>query len=150
MTEFTPVESLLGGLLIGISATLLMHGIGRIAGISGIVGGLFNRPSRDELGWRAAFLIGLLAASALTYPLAPSLSAIGANLPLNADIGAPAWLIVIAGLLVGYGTRMGAGCTSGHGVCGIGRLSPRSIVATCIFMGTAALTVFAHKLVLGA
>ena len=150
MTEFTPVESLVGGLMIGTSATLLMHGIGRIAGISGIVGGLLIRQSRDEAAWRIAFLVGLIAAAALTFPLAPALSAVSANLPMQINISGAPWLVVFAGVLVGYGTRMGSGCTSGHGVCGIGRFSKRSLVATAIFMGTAVITVYVSKHVAGA
>lgn len=150
MTEFTPIESLIGGLMIGASATLLMYGIGRIAGISGVVGTLLTRQPAGETAWRIAFIVGLLIAAALTFPLAPALKVIGANLPMQADIAASPWLVIVAGVLVGYGARLGSGCTSGHGVCGIGRLSKRSIVATMTFMVTAALTVYLSKWIAGA
>lgn len=145
MNSFSPVESLVGGLLIGASAVLLMHGIGRIAGISGIVGGLLQKQPQHEVSWRLAFLAGLLGAAALVTELAPFFSFISANLPLTVEVTDSLLLIVGAGLLVGYGTRLGSGCTSGHGVCGIGRLSLRSIIATVVFMGVAALTVFLMK-----
>ena len=114
-THFTPGAALLGGVLIGLAAAALILVNGRIAGISGIVGGLF-RPQRGEVGWRLAFVGGLLAA--------PLLYGLWAPLPA-ARIEAGPLLIVLAGLLVGVGTRYGAGCTSGHGVCGLSRLSPR-------------------------
>lgn len=140
MTDFTPVSALLGGLLIGTSATLLLVLTGRIAGISGIVGGLLT-PRRGDLGWRISFIAGLLIA-----PFAFRLVG-GAIPPLVIDVS-PA-VLVLAGLLVGFGTRLGAGCTSGHGVCGIGRASPRSLVATGVFMATAIATVFLTRHVLG-
>jgi uncharacterized membrane protein YedE/YeeE len=126
----------LGGVLIGLAAALLIVCNGRIAGISGIVGGLLA-PVRGELAWRLAFLAGLLAA-----PLAYRLL-IGPLPALRIDAGAGA--LVAAGLLVGLGTRLGSGCTSGHGVCGISRLSPRSFVATALFMGAGFATVFALR-----
>lgn len=138
MTEFTPFYSALGGALIGISAMLLLWSLGRIAGISGIVGGLFEMPLKSaDSGWRWTFIAGFLLV-ALLYPVLapealPALEVTFANQSL--------WPLVAGGLLVGYGTRLGSGCTSGHGVCGIGRLSARSIVATVIFMATAAVTV---------
>jgi uncharacterized membrane protein YedE/YeeE len=130
--HFTPASSLIGGLLIGLSASVLILFIGRIAGISGILGGLV-RPRRGEVGWRIAFVAGLLAAPAL-YSLfvAPSESRIDAGWPV----------LVAAGLLVGVGTRYGAGCTSGHGVCGLARLSPRSLAAVIAFMASGFLTTF--------
>jgi len=140
LTDFTPVSALLGGLLIGTSATLLLVLTGRIAGISGIVGGLLT-PRRGDLGWRISFIAGLLIA-----PFAFRLVG-GAIPPLVIDVS-PA-VLVLAGLLVGFGTRLGAGCTSGHGVCGIGRASPRSLVATGVFMATAIATVFLTRHVLG-
>jgi len=124
--------SLAGGLLIGVAAALLVLFNGRIAGISGIVGGLL-RPSRGEVGWRLAFVFGLLSA-----PLAYSLVAV---LPAR-QIDASAPLLILAGVLVGIGTRYGTGCTSGHGVCGLSRLSPRSLVATLAFMASGFATVF--------
>lgn len=129
-TPFTPLLSLAGGLLIGASAGLLWLGLGRIAGISGIVGGVIARAERD---WRLAFISGLLVAGILarTLDIAPA---------INLDGSAP--LLIIAGLLVGTGTALGGGCTSGHGICGLSRLSPRSMVATAIFMVIAFIVVF--------
>jgi uncharacterized membrane protein YedE/YeeE len=128
MADFTPLSAAIGGALIGMAAVLLMVLIGRISGISGIVGGLLSTDARDK-GWRIAFLAGLVMA-----PLAGSL----AGYSLAAPSLSASWPVVIAGgLLVGFGTRMASGCTSGHGVCGIARLSPRSIVATVVFMVTA-------------
>ena len=130
--HFTPWSSFAGGLLIGVAvaAFVLIHG--RIAGISGILGGLL-RPAGQDVGWRIAFVVGLLAA--------PALYALFARLP-SATIEAGFPVMVIAGLLVGVGTRYGAGCTSGHGVCGISRLSPRSLIATLAFMTAGFATVF--------
>ena len=131
-THFTPWTSLAGGLLLGLAAALFILLNGRVLGISGIVAGLV-RPWRGDAGWRVAFLAGLLAA-----PLAWSLFA-----PLvEARFPAGPALLVLAGLLVGWGTREGSGCTSGHGVCGLARLSPRSLVATLAFMATGFATVF--------
>jgi uncharacterized membrane protein YedE/YeeE len=131
--DFTPVSGLIGGLLIGLATALMMLFNGRIAGISGIVGGLLARKG-SEVGWRAVFVVGLLL-GAFVYMLATS----GA-LPVNIQTSLPA--MVIAGLLVGFGTRLGSGCTSGHGVSGIARFSKRSIVATLVFMGAAIITVY--------
>lgn len=130
MHNFTPLSGLLGGALIGLATALLMLLTGRIAGISGIFGGMLRS---DDRGWRIAFIAGLIAA-----PLLAALA--GAALPMPA-MPANMILIVIGGVLVGFGSRMGSGCTSGHGVCGIARLSSRSIAATAIFMGTAIVTV---------
>lgn len=127
----TVLSAIGGGALIGAAASLLLLAHGRIAGISGILGGLF-RPDTGDRAWRAAFLIGLLAAgvvAAIVYP-----SAVGAS-----PVALP--LVGVAGLLVGFGTRLGHGCTSGHGVCGISRMSARSRAATGVFMVVAALTV---------
>src|SRR5262245_4631061 len=131
-THFTPWNSLLGGLAIGIAAAMLALLNGRIAGVSGILGGLLA-PARGEVGWRVAFVAGLMFAPAV-YQLASRFPAptIEASYPL----------LLLAGLLVGLGTSYGAGCTSGHGVCGISRLSPRSFVATVMFMLAAFVTVF--------
>jgi uncharacterized membrane protein YedE/YeeE len=124
MTAFTPYSALAGGVLIGLAASLLLMGYGRIAGISGIAGNLIV-GKRGDRAWRGAFLLGLLVAGLLAAVLTPH--AIGAApRPLAAIAG--------AGLLVGIGTRLGSGCTSGHGVCGLSRLSPRSLVATLTFM----------------
>jgi uncharacterized protein len=141
MENFTPVASAAGGMLIGLAAALLWLGLGRIAGISGIVGGILP-IRRKETAWRAAFLAGLLAA-----PLLLGVAA-GYSAPVPALESVD--LLAIAGLLVGFGTRLGSGCTSGHGVCGIARLSPRSLVATGIFMAVAAATVFLVRHVIGA
>ncbi|QIN77590.1 YeeE/YedE family protein [Rubrobacter marinus] len=133
MDGFTPVSGLLGGMMIGLAATLLLLLNGRISGISGIVGGLVSPGTRRGAGWRVAFVAGLVL-GAFSY------AAAAGGLPGGVEASVP--VLVIAGLLVGFGTRLGSGCTSGHGVCGIARLSKRSIVATAVFMGVAALTVF--------
>jgi uncharacterized membrane protein YedE/YeeE len=129
-------SGLLGGVLIGVSATLLLWSIGRIAGISGIVNRLVSAP-RSERAWRAAFLLGMMAAGGIAMqflPYAPSRPQTGSTV-----------LLLLAGLLVGFGTRMGGGCTSGHGVCGLGRLSWRSLAAVLTFMATAIATVFVMR-----
>lgn len=132
---FTPASALIGGAMIGVASVALAVALGRIAGISGIVGGLL-RPIAGDIGWRAAFVAGVLAA-----PLAYSL---WAPIPaLRIDASMP--ILIAAGLLVGAGTRMGSGCTSGHGVCGLSRGSLRSLVATVAFMGAGFLTVFAVR-----
>jgi len=130
--EFTPLNSLLGGMLIGLAASLLILLNGRIAGISGILGGLLTAKGNDT-NWRLAFLSGLIVAP-LIYGAVHALPAV--------TINAGNTTIIIAGLLVGIGTRYGSGCTSGHGVCGIARLSPRSIAATCAFILAGVVTVF--------
>ena len=134
-THFTPGTSLVGGLLIGLAAALFILANGRIAGISGILGGLL-RPSGNDVVWRLAFLLGLVVAPAVASvfiaPAAPTIDA-------NAEV------LVIAGLLVGIGTRYGGGCTSGHGICGLSRLSPRSLIATLAFMGSGMAIVFVMR-----
>ena len=136
---FTPGSALAGGALIGLAAALFIHANGRIAGISGIVGGLL-RPTPGDRGWRLAFVLGMVAA-----PLLWGLAATLPPLIIVAD-----WpLLVVAGLIVGISTRYGAGCTSGHGVCGISRLSPRSLVATLAFMGSGFATVYVVRHWLG-
>ncbi|TCZ61025.1 YeeE/YedE family protein [Roseicella aquatilis] len=139
MTSFTPLASAAGGVLIGASAAVLWLTLGRIAGISGILGGLTGAPGGDR-AWRLAFLTGLVGA-----PLAWA-AALG---PPEVRIAAGPLTLVLAGLLVGFGTRLGSGCTSGHGVCGLARLSPRSVAATVVFMATAAATVFVARHVIG-
>jgi uncharacterized protein len=131
--SFTPVSGLMGGLLIGLAVTLMMLLNSRIAEISSIVSGLLT-PKSGDTGWRAAFVVGLLL-GALAFILA-----VGG--PTQVDVLAAPPAILIGGLLVGFGTRMGSGCTSGHGLCGIARFSRRSIVATAVFFGVAMLTVF--------
>jgi uncharacterized membrane protein YedE/YeeE len=132
MAPFDPISALAGGALIGLAAVLMMLMTGRIAGISGILGGVLMPGAVDRF-WRLAFIGGLIAA-----PLVCGM--LGWPLPIPRI---PAgWLVIVAaGMLVGFGARLGGGCTSGHGVCGIARLSPRSIVATCIFMAAAIVTV---------
>lgn len=125
MENFTPLSALAGGALIGLSASLLWLTTGRIAGISGILGSLLG-PEKGDAGWRLAFLAGLMTAPLLAAGASGALPkvTIAASLPL----------LVLGGLLVGFGTRLGGGCTSGHGVCGVARLSRRSLVATLLFM----------------
>ncbi|MGD0151271.1 MAG: YeeE/YedE family protein [Xanthobacteraceae bacterium] len=140
MANFTPVSAAIGGALIGLAAVLLMLFTGRIAGISGIAGGLFN-PRTDDRLWRVAFIAGLILA-----PLAAAL--LGHPVPMPQMPGSMI-TVAVAGLLVGFGTRLGNGCTSGHGICGIARLSPRSIVATLIFMIAAIIVVALTHHVIG-
>lgn len=129
MENFTPVSALIGGVLIGLGAVGLMAFSGRIAGIAGIAGGLFFGARGEDIGWRLAFVAGLIAGPGVVLALG------GALPPIQID--APLTVVVLGGLLVGFGTRLGNGCTSGHGVCGLARLSPRSAVATLTFMATA-------------
>ncbi|MBS7539602.1 YeeE/YedE family protein [Ancylobacter lacus] len=140
MTAFTPLAALLGGALIGLSAVLLMLIEGRIAGISGMASRILP-PWRGGIAPRAAFLAGLVAAPFVVQAVtgSPVAQTVSANLPLMAA----------AGLLVGFGAVLGSGCTSGHGVCGLARLSPRSLVATLTFMATGFLTVFLMRHLLG-
>lgn len=138
MANFTPLSAAIGGALIGLASALLMLTLGRIAGISGIFS---DALLGGDKSWRVAFLAGLIAAPVLA-------------MLAGADVPAPQmpgnWLvIVIAGLLVGFGTRLGGGCTSGHGICGIARISPRSIAATIIFVATAMIVVFVSRHVVG-
>lgn len=134
MDSFTPWSALLGGALIGLASAAMLLLNGKVAGVSGIVSGLL-RPVAGDTAWRALFVVGLLSGGLLLrwlYPAAFDLS------------GAPSLgLVALAGVLVGVGTRLGNGCTSGHGVCGVSRLAPRSLLATATFMLTGALTVFA-------
>lgn len=130
--NFTPWPALAGGLLIGLAAAALLLFNGRIAGISGILGGLLH-PKRGDMAWRVAFLAGLV--------IAPLAYGVFAPLP-DVGIDAGPWTLVAAGLLVGLGTRYGSGCTSGHGVCGLSRMSPRSLVATLSFMLAGFVTVY--------
>jgi uncharacterized membrane protein YedE/YeeE len=132
MANFTPVSAAIGGALIGLSASLLMLLTGRIAGISGIFGGCLSFGTNDK-GWRIAFIAGLILAPFIT-------SWIGYVMP-SPQMPASWTVVIAAGLLVGFGTRLGGGCTSGHGICGIARLSGRSITATAIFIFTAIVVV---------
>jgi uncharacterized membrane protein YedE/YeeE len=136
---FTPYASLAGGVVIGLAVALFVLLNGRIAGISGILGGLL-RPARGDIAWQAAFVSGLVAS-----PVLYALFAVVPTPHIDASWGA----LVLAGLLVGVGTRYGSGCTSGHGVCGLSRLSPRSLAATVAFMGAGFATVFVGRHVLG-
>lgn len=136
---FTPWSALAGGALIGIAAALFVLLNGRIAGISGIIGGLLT-PKKDDILWRILFVAGMV--------LAPALWMLSGPLPpMQIDAGYP--MLIIAGLIVGISTRYGSGCTSGHGVCGISRLSPRSIVATLAFMSTGFVTVYVIRHLIG-
>lgn len=140
MANFTPMSAAIGGALIGLSAVLLMISTGRIAGISGIFSGLLNVRGEDR-DWRVAFLAGLLLA-----PIIAGLIGYGMAQPVLPSN----WVVIAAaGLLVGFGTRLGGGCTSGHGICGIARLSPRSIAATIVFIVMAVVTVAITRHVLG-
>ncbi len=140
MENFSPISALVGGVLIGISASILLLFNGRTAGISGIVGGLVSLPKGDML-WRGLFL-GALVVGALLYRLADPASAV---IKITGSVP----LLVIGGLIVGFGTRLGSGCTSGHGVCGIARLSRRSVVATLCFMLSAMVTVYVARHMVG-
>ncbi len=140
MEHFTPFASAIGGALIGLSATVLLLFNGRIAGISGIfAGALF--PGGEREPWRWAFVAGLLLGGLGMALLFPSMFSVTYDRSI--------WMVAIAGLLVGVGVRMGSGCTSGHGVCGLSRFSPRSLVATLTFMATGAITVFLVRVFLG-
>lgn len=137
------LHGLIGGVLIGLSATWLMISLGRIAGISGILGTLFTARPRGDSGWRLAFLLGLVSGPALVILAGGGLGNVAGQ--AGAVIGAPAggvMTMLVAGLLVGVGTGIGSGCTSGHGVCGLARLSPRSMAATLVFLAVAIVTVF--------
>ncbi len=138
--NFTPVSALIGGVMIGLAAVLLLAATGRIAGISGIVGGLVAAKPNDA-GWRIAFVAGLL--------LAPLLYAGVSGRTIAIDIERSPVLLIAGGLLVGFGTLLGSGCTSGHGVCGLSRLSKRSFVAVAMFMVAALATVFILRHLVG-
>lgn len=131
-SNFTPWSSLIGGLILGFSTLIFILVNGRIAGISGILGGLLTR-AKGDMWWRIAFIAGLM--------MAPWIYRLFATLPAI-QINASYPILVLAGLLVGFGTRLGSGCTSGHGICGLSRLSPRSLVATGAFMAAGFITVF--------
>ncbi len=141
MENFTPVSALIGGALIGAAASWLLLMNGRIAGVSGIAGGLLRAAAGDR-AWRLLFLVGL-AVGVLVYR-----AGVGWQAGIGLDASLPA--LLVGGVLVGLGTRIGGGCTSGHGVCGISRLSARSMVATLTFMVTAGVTVFVTRHLLGA
>lgn len=138
--NFLLLAGLAGGAAIGLGAAVMLYFNGRIAGISGILGGLLQKVSSDTV-WRLAFLLGMPAGAWLTTLLRGT--------PLTIELDASPPLLIIAGVLVGFGTRLGSGCTSGHGVCGLARLSPRSLAATGTFMAVAAITVFVMRHVVG-
>jgi uncharacterized membrane protein YedE/YeeE len=140
MVNFTPISAAIGGALIGLAAVLLMFLNGRIAGVTGVFAGLIDPVSTDR-GWRATFIAGMILA-----PLSAAL--IGYTIPVP-QMPASLVTVVVAGLAVGFGTRIANGCTSGHGVCGIARLSPRSITATAVFMAAAIVVVALTRHVLG-
>lgn len=141
MEHFTPLSALIGGAMIGLSAVILWMMDGRVAGISGIVGGLVD-PAAHDAGWRIAFLLGLVAAPLIYWTAGGGYPAITITSSLP--------LLIAGGLLVGFGTRLGGGCTSGHGVCGMARLSPRSLAATLVFMAGGFATVFVVRHLFGA
>ena len=140
MENFTPLNAVMGGLLIGIAATLMLWTSGRIAGISGILTGVLL-PNKTDTPWKAIFLAGLL--------LGPVGVILVSGQELEISVQATPLLSIVAGLLVGFGTRLGSGCTSGHGICGIARFSRRSFLATAVFMASAIVTVFITRHVLG-
>ena len=140
MTEFTPFTALIGGLIIGFSALLLLLLNGKIAGISGIFAQVFSKYP-ITISWQVFFILGLIIGPLLVMPF-------GFSLPQQIDLSWPA--IITGGFLVGFGSRYGSGCTSGHGICGIGRFSKRSIVATIIFMTSAIITVYLIRHIFGA
>ncbi|KHF17215.1 membrane protein [Vibrio parahaemolyticus] len=133
MLNVIPWESLFGGILLGISATILLLVNGKIAGISGVMNGIMS-PKKGDYSWRLLFAVGMIAGGLISVLM------LGVAVPSTANLSLG--MVIAAGLLVGIGTRLGNGCTSGHGICGMGRLSKRSIVATCVFMAVAGLTVF--------
>jgi len=140
MEHFTPIASTLGGILIGLSAVLLLLFNGRIAGISGVTGSLFAYQKGD-VAWRLAFVVGLLIAGVGSFVVAPEL--------FTVSIERSYFALGAAGLLVGFGTRLGSGCTSGHGVCGMGRLSPRSLVSVLTFIAAGAVVVVVVRTLFG-
>ena len=136
-TSFTPVSALIGGALIGLAATYLLATVGRIAGVSGIVNGVIDQ--RDDRDWRLAFLIAMVLAAGAWFAWSGAAP----------RAGFPWFWLVVAGVLVGFGTRLGNGCTSGHGICGLARFSRRSLWAVLVFMGTAFVTVYVVRHVAG-
>lgn len=139
MSQFTPISALVGGAMIGGASVLLLASIGRVAGISGIAGGLLTR-ARGERGWRLLFVLGLALGAGLWIAWS--------GFPAPVRSGFPVWLLAASGLLVGYGTAMSNGCTSGHGVCGLARFSVRSLAATATFLSVAIATTFIMRHVL--
>jgi uncharacterized membrane protein YedE/YeeE len=140
LENFTPVSALLGGALIGLSVSLLLLLNGRMAGISGIMNGVFSAPKKEEM-WRAIFLVGLVLGAVIFQFIT--------NDSLQLRENYPVLLMIVGGFLVGFGTRMGSGCTSGHGICGIANFSVRSITATITFMASGGMTVYILRHLLG-
>jgi uncharacterized membrane protein YedE/YeeE len=140
MTAFQPLAGFVGGLMIGVAASALVLLAGRIAGISGILAGTFAARG-SELGWRLAFILGLISGPLVVVAVTGT--------PLQVTVSASATGLIVAGLLVGFGTRLGSGCTSGHGICGIARLSPRSLVATALFVAFGMAVVFIVRHLMG-
>ena len=140
MPDASIVYPLAGGAMIGLSATWLMLSVGRVAGVTGILSGLLT-PKTEDINWRLGFVLGLLVAGTFAFGSQSASQLVSHPKPWS--------LLVLAGILVGFGARLGGGCTSGHGVCGNSRLSPRSIVATCTFMVAGAVTVFALRHLVG-
>lgn len=138
--ESTLLAPIVGGILIGLGASALMLFNGKIAGVSGIFGGLLQ-PKAGDFAWRSAFVAGIVVGGVILYLLRPDLFGVGVERSLP--------VVVLGGLLVGFGARLGSGCTSGHGVCGIARLGPRSLVATAMFIGTGAISAFIVNHILG-
>jgi len=140
-TVFTPWQSLSGGVLIGAASILLMATLGRIMGATGILAGLFSPSNANDFGWRAAVLLGMVSGPIAIFAITGQMPAV--QVPISTTI------LVVGGLIVGVGVTFGSGCTSGHGICGMARLSPRSIVATVSFMLTTGITVYVIRHVLG-
>lgn len=140
MENFTPIASLAGGIIIGIASAIMLLYVGRIAGISGIFGGLLNAKKGDT-AWRGMFIAGLLAGGLVLLAVYPD----SLRIQVDRSLGA----VIVAGLLVGIGSRLGSGCTSGHGVCGVGRVAPRSLVSVGVFMATGAATAIIVNHLLG-
>jgi uncharacterized membrane protein YedE/YeeE len=144
IVNFTPLPALLGGALIGLAAAFLLYAKGRVAGISGIAGGVIYPESKDDIGWRLIFVVGLVLGGFMYQ-----LIGLGAGVDhIQAVVSKP--MLILGGLLVGIGTQIGTGCTSGHGICGLARRSPRSLVATLCFMASAIVTVYVTRHLIGA
>jgi len=141
MESFTPIASTVGGVMIGVAATLMLLLHGRVAGITGILAGVLDKRKPGDVSWRTLFFAGLIAGGIIMAFAMPQ--------GFDIDIVRSPWAVIAAGLLVGFGTRLGNGCTSGHGVCGISRFAPRSLVATGTFILTGAITVFVVNHLLG-
>jgi uncharacterized protein len=142
MENFTPVQGLIGGIIVGLAATMLLWFNGRIAGISGIFNGMITIRRKGDVLWRFLFIIGMVAGGLFHQFLI-------LDEPSYQPLNSPIWVLLLGGVIVGYGTSMGSGCASGHGVCGLGRLSKRSLVAVLTFLSTGILTTYFIEHVLG-